>query len=62
MQKLGQGLHDGEDHEGGIDDVIKELKKNDIKVFVMGIGEPKGAPVILGGNYLRNGCQVVIST
>lgn len=55
-------ITDGEDHEGGIDDVIKELKKNDIKVFVMGIGEPKGAPVILGGNYLRSmDGQVVIS-
>ena len=53
---------DGEDHEGGIDDAIKELKKNDIKVFVMGIGEPKGAPVIIGGNYLRSmDGQVVIS-
>ena len=55
-------ITDGEDHEGGIDDAIKELKKNDIKVFVMGIGEPKGAPVIVGGNYLRSmDGQVVIS-
>ena len=55
-------ITDGEDHEGGIDDAIKELKKNDIKVFVMGIGEPKGAPVIVGGNYLRSmDGQIVIS-
>lgn len=55
-------ITDGEDHEGGIDDAIKELKKNDINVFVMGIGEPKGAPVIVGGNYLRSmDGQIVIS-
>ncbi len=55
-------ITDGEDHEGGEDDVIKDLKNNDINVFVLGIGETKGSPIKVGGNYLRdmNG-EVVIS-
>ncbi len=47
-------ITDGEDHEGGEDEIVKELKDNDINVFVLGIGEAKGAPIKIGGNYLRD--------
>lgn len=55
-------ITDGEDHEGGEDDIIKELKNNDINVFVLGIGETGGSPVKVGGSYLRDMAgQVVVS-
>ena len=55
-------ITDGEDHEGGVDEVVSELAKNDVNVFVLGIGDSKGAPLKIGGDYLRSiDGQVVIS-
>ena len=55
-------ITDGEDHQGGVDDVVKELKNNNISVYVLGIGDTKGSPIKIGNDYLRdiNG-QTVIS-
>lgn len=55
-------ITDGEDHEGGVDEVVSELAKNDVNVFVLGIGDSKGVPLKIGGDYLRSiDGQVVIS-
>lgn len=55
-------ITDGEDHEGGVEEVVNELAKNDVNVFVLGIGDSKGAPLKIGGDYLRSiDGQVVIS-
>jgi Ca-activated chloride channel family protein len=36
---------DGEDHEGNLPDAIDEAKKNNIKIFTIGLGSPDGVPI-----------------
>ena len=36
---------DGEDHEGNLQDAIDEAKKNNIKIYTIGLGSPDGAPI-----------------
>lgn len=38
-------ITDGENHEGGVEDAVKEAKEKDIKLFVLGIGSPDGTPI-----------------
>lgn len=55
-------ITDGEDHEGGVDDVLSALKKKNVQVYVMGVGSGKGAPIRVGNDYLRDqDGQVVIT-
>ena len=36
---------DGEDHEGNLPDAIDEAKKNNIKIYTIGLGSPDGVPI-----------------
>ena len=36
---------DGEDHEGNLSDAIDEAKKNNIKIYTIGLGSPDGVPI-----------------
>jgi Ca-activated chloride channel homolog len=36
---------DGEDHEGNLSDAIDEAKKNNIKIYTIGLGSPEGVPI-----------------
>jgi Ca-activated chloride channel family protein len=36
---------DGEDHEGNLTDAIDEAKKNNIKIYTIGLGSPEGVPI-----------------
>ncbi len=36
---------DGEDHEGGLDEVLPDLRRAGVKVFAVGCGTPRGAPI-----------------
>jgi Ca-activated chloride channel family protein len=36
---------DGEDHEGGLDEVLEELRGNGIVVYTVGCGTTRGAPI-----------------
>ena len=46
---------DGEDHEGGALEAAKDAKKKGMRVYVLGVGSPNGAPVPLGnGNYMKD--------
>lgn len=48
-------ITDGEDHEGGAVEAAKEAKKNGMRVFVLGVGSPKGSPVPDGrGGYMKD--------
>ncbi len=47
-------ITDGEDHEGGADEILAELRKSDINTYILGIGSTKGSPVVIGNNYLRD--------
>lgn len=48
QDKVGRAIiviTDGEDHEGGATEAAKEAKKNGMRVFVLGVGSPKGSPI-----------------
>jgi len=56
-------ITDGEDHEGGAMEAAKDAKKAGIRVFVLGVGNPQGAPIPdgKGGYMLDNSGQTVMS-
>lgn len=58
QNKVGRAIliiTDGEDHEGGAIDAAKKARKNGIRVFVLGVGSPKGSPVPDGnGGYMKD--------
>ena len=46
---------DGEDHEGGALEAAKAAKKKGMRVYVLGVGSDKGAPIPLGnGDYMKD--------
>ncbi len=48
-------ITDGEDHEGGAVEAAQKAKKLGMRVFVLGIGSPSGAPVPDGqGGYMKD--------
>lgn len=58
QDKVGRAIliiTDGEDHEGGAIEAAKKARKNGIRVFVLGVGSPKGSPVLDGnGGYMKD--------
>ncbi len=56
--KIGKAIvviTDGEDHEGGAVEAAQQAYKQGINVFILGIGNPQGAPIPLGnGTYLTD--------
>lgn len=58
QDKIGRAIiviTDGEDHEGGAEKAAKEAKKNGMRVFVLGVGSPKGSPIPDGnGGYMKD--------
>lgn len=58
QEKVGRAIiviTDGEDHEGGAVEAAKRAKKNGMRVFVLGVGSPKGTPVPDGnGGYMKD--------
>jgi len=57
-EKIGKAIiliTDGEDHEGGAEEMAREASKLGIKVFILGVGSASGAPIPLGnGEYLTD--------
>lgn len=48
-------ITDGEDHEGGASEAAKEAKKAGMRVFILGVGSGKGAPIPNGeGGYMTD--------
>lgn len=48
-------ITDGEDNEGGALESVKEAKEKGVNVFILGVGDSKGAPIPLGnGEYLKD--------
>ncbi|MDD7258246.1 MAG: VWA domain-containing protein [Prevotellaceae bacterium] len=57
-------ITDGEDHEGGAVEMARQAKKNGVRVFVLGVGSPKGSPIPdADGGYMRDnsGTEVLTS-
>lgn len=66
QDKMGKAIvliTDGEDHEGGALEAAKAAAKKGINVFILGVGDPKGAPISTGnGGYMTdNTGQTVLS-
>lgn len=48
-------ITDGEDHEGGAEEMAKKANDAGINVYILGIGDPKGAPIPIGnGQYMKD--------
>lgn len=48
-------ITDGENHEGGALEAAKAAKKKGMRVYVLGVGSDKGAPIPLGnGDYMKD--------
>lgn len=57
-------ITDGEDNEGGAVEAAREAVKHGIKVYVLGVGSPQGAPIPMQGStkYITdNSGNVVVS-
>lgn len=58
QSKVGKAIvliTDGEDHEGGAVEAAEEVRSKGMNVFILGIGDPKGAPIPNGnGGYLTD--------
>jgi Ca-activated chloride channel family protein len=48
-------ITDGEDHEGGALEAAREARERGMRVFVLGVGSPNGAPIPTErGDYMRD--------
>ena len=54
-------ITDGENHEQDVAPVAKMAKEQGIRIFTIGIGTPEGAPIEIGGEFVKdeNGEMVV---
>lgn len=56
-------ITDGEDHEGGATEAAKAAKEKGMRVFVLGVGSPKGAPIPTGnGDYMKDNTGQTVMT
>ena len=57
-------ITDGENHEGGAVEAAQEAAKKGIRVFVLGVGSPDGAPIPIEGTneYRKDNSGNVIVT
>ncbi|MBO4486770.1 MAG: VWA domain-containing protein, partial [Bacteroidaceae bacterium] len=55
-------ITDGEDHEGGVEDALSDLRKKGVSVYVLGIGSSKGSSIRMGNDYLRDAEGNVVVT
>lgn len=56
-------ITDGEDNEGGALEAVKEAKEKGVNVFILGVGDSKGAPIPLGnGEYLKDNHGQMVMT
>lgn len=54
-------ITDGENHEQDITPIIERAKQEKIRIYCIGIGTPEGAPIEIGGEFIKdeNGEMVV---
>lgn len=56
-------ITDGEDHEGGAREAAEEAHKKGMNVFILGVGDPKGAPIPMGnGEYMKDNTGNTVMT
>ncbi len=47
-------ITDGEDHEGGAQEAAERAKEAGIRIYTIGIGTPEGAPIQIGGEFIKD--------
>lgn len=54
-------ITDGENHEQDITPIVERAKQDGIRIYCIGIGTPEGAPIEIGGEFIKdeNGEMVV---
>ena len=56
-------ITDGEDHEGGALEAAQEAQEKGMRVYVLGVGSPDGAPIPTGdGDYLKDNMGQTVMT
>ena len=64
--KIGRAIiviTDGEDHEGGAVEAAAEARKKGVNVFILGVGDTKGAPIPTGdGGYMKDRSGQMVMT
>ena len=56
-------ITDGEDHEGGVMEAAADAKDKGMRVYVLGVGSPKGAPIPIGnGDYMKDNMGQTVMT
>ena len=56
-------ITDGEDHEGRAIEAAKDAKARGMRVYVLGVGSPNGAPIPIGdGEYLKDNTGQTVMT
>ena len=56
-------ITDGEDHEGGALEAAKEAQDRGHRVYVLGVGSPKGAPIPTGdGGFMKDNTGQTVMT
>ena len=54
-------ITDGENHDHSVEQVVARAKQDGIRIYCIGIGTPEGAPIEIGGEFIKdeNGEMVV---
>ena len=47
-------ITDGEDHEGNVMQAAERAAEQGIRIFTIGIGTPEGAPIQIGGEFIKD--------
>ena len=47
-------ITDGEDHEGNVMQAAERAAEQGIRIFTLGIGTPEGAPIEIGGEFIKD--------
>lgn len=47
-------ITDGEDHEGNVMQAAERAAEQGIRIFTIGIGTPEGAPIEIGGEFIKD--------
>ena len=56
-------ITDGEDHEGGALEAAKDAKDKGMRVYILGVGSAKGAPIPTGnGDYMKDNTGQTVMT
>ncbi len=56
-------ITDGEDHEGGALEAAKDAQEKGLRVYVLGVGSPQGAPIPTGdGSYMKDQAGQTVMT